>query len=311
MKKSFLWSSLVLFFLVHIPGQAQSVREDGSRIWIPRPWEFRYVLIVDSPSQFQNKKERYQAGIQTGKMDITSVLPLFDDVRTIQIRPGPAMGSSEGAIGMLLIEFNQLGEVLTPHSGATGLKGHINRLGYLVLAAGNAATDRQFDLGEWYTGRSSEELIYTPAVCSSSDMRNRYVKGFIAEYGISGFGCREWGYYLKSEQHPYIDVTSYQKEMSTVLTGVDPVKNRYISFKTNTHILDFIGWGRFDIAAKPVIGNFENTWVCLHECPDGEAPGVIPDIKEWTKKRGWALPKRPKKQPMFPDVARKPGDFID
>jgi hypothetical protein len=65
------------------------------------------------------------------------------------------------------------------------------------------------------------------------------------------------------------------------------------------------------VAPKPLIGNDENTWVCLHECPDGAAPGVIPDIKAWTEKRGWPLPKRPKKQPMFPDIEREPGDFVD
>lgn len=309
MKKSFLWSSLVLFFWLMATVQAQDLREDGSRVWIPRPWEFRYVLIVDSPSAFPRKKRLYQEDMQSNKMDITSVLPLFDDVRTIRIRP--AMGSSEGAISLVLIEFNQQGEVLTPHSGPPRLKGHINRLGYLVLAAGNAATDRQFDLGHWYTGRSSEELIYTPALCTLEDMQERYLKGFNFNYPFTGFGCREWGYYLKSEEQPYIDVTSYQHKLRNVRGSMDPVTGKTIWLETNTYIRDFIGWGRFDIAAKPVIGNFENTWVCLHECPDGEAPGVIPDIKEWVKKRGWPLPKRPKKQPMFPDVERKPGDFVD
>ena len=46
-------------------------------------------------------------------------------------------------------------------------------------------------------------------------------------------------------------------------------------------------------------------------CPNGEAPGIIPDIKLWAARNGWPVPKRPKKQPMFFDREYKPGEFID
>jgi hypothetical protein len=307
MKRLTLFGSALLCALSAL-AQTQDPRGDPSRTWIPRPWEYRYVLIVNKPSAFPQLTEILQEDMQSGELSITWPYPIFPDVHTIQIRP--VEGFNEGAIGMLLIEFNRQGEVLTPHTGPAGLKGHINSNLTVVLAAGNAATDRQFRVARWYTGRSSEELIYTPALCSLTDLQDRYVKGFKPDSMEGAFGCREWGYYLKSERHPYIDVTAYEKKMRIVETH-DSATGKSLFFKTNAYIRPFLGWGRFDVAPKPVIGNYENTWVCLHECPDGAAPGVIPDIKAWTEKRGWPLPKRPKKQPMFPDIEREPGEFVD
>ena len=71
------------------------------------------------------------------------------------------------------------------------------------------------------------------------------------------------------------------------------------------------GWGRFDVPPKPVIGKAFDTWVCFYECPNGEAPGIISNIKAWAKANSWPVPKPPKKQPMFPDREFKRGEFID
>jgi hypothetical protein len=57
-----------------------------------------------------------------------------------------------------------------------------------------------------------------------------------------------------------------------------------------------------------VIGSHEGRWFCLHECPGGEPPGEIKDIKAWAAKQGWAPPQRPKRQPMFPDSLYVDGD---
>ena len=80
---------------------------------------------------------------------------------------------------------------------------------------------------------------------------------------------------------PYIDVTTHHDK-----TG------------KKTHIGRFIGWMGFDDAPRPVIGKHGDYWLCLHECPDGEKPGVIADIAEWTGKRGWPMP-----TPYFPNCA--------
>lgn len=84
---------------------------------------------------------------------------------------------------------------------------------------------------------------------------------------------------------PYIDVTTYHDKEGK-----------------KTHIGRFTGWMGFNDAPRPVIGKHGAYWLCLHECPDGEKPGVIADITEWTQKRGWPMP-RP--TPYFPDSKLK------
>ena len=197
-------------------------------------------------------------------------------------------------LSMLLITFDQKGLVTSPYDWKPGLTGHINRLMEVSLAIGNSPSDLIFNVGTWYTGVSTSELHYIPAICSYKDMERRYKRGFKADSfdSFGTFGCREWGYYLKSDAHPYIDVTSYYED-------------------GGTYIRDFIGWGRFDIPPKPVIGKQGKAWMCLHDCPNGAAPGVIPDIAAWAKQQGWQVPKRPKKMPLFPDVPRKRGEFVD
>ena len=86
---------------------------------------------------------------------------------------------------------------------------------------------------------------------------------------------------------PYIDVTTYHDKQGK-----------------KTHIGRFIGWMGFGDAPRPVIGKHGDYWLCLHECPDGEKPGLIADIANWTGKRGWPLP-RP--TPYFPDAELKPS----
>lgn len=80
---------------------------------------------------------------------------------------------------------------------------------------------------------------------------------------------------------PYIDVTTYHDKLGK-----------------KTHIGRFIGWMGFEDAPRPVIGKHGSYWLCLHECPDDEKPGVIADIADWTGKRGWPMPKL---RPYFPD----------
>ncbi|GAB3551305.1 hypothetical protein GCM10027343_35450 [Noviherbaspirillum agri] len=92
------------------------------------------------------------------------------------------------------------------------------------------------------------------------------------------------------QEYPFIDMTSYQRD--------------------GTYIKELIGWTRFEDSPKPVIGKSTKIWVCLHDCPTGEAPGIILNIKARAKKHGFPLPKRPKKQPMFTneDFAHSYGD---
>lgn len=101
-------------------------------------------------------------------------------------------------------------------------------------------------------------------------------------------GCREWGYQMYDSARPYIDVTNYR-------AGAKP-KDLYIR--------NFIGWGRFE-DRKPVIGMNEGHWYCLHDCPKGEAPGRIQNIRLWAARNGWAAPTPPKGLPRFKDSTRE------
>ena len=276
-----------------LPSIASS-REDPSRIWIGRPWEFRYILQIDSPDDYEGWRSLGKKTISGRNFDTDhrpeSVFPL-----TLSISTDPGhYREADKAIGAVLITFNEQGQVTSPYDWPHKLSGQLNRLYTLVLASGNGPEDIQFRLGHWYTGRSDSEHVYIPAICTLHDMNERYKKVYAADrLDVDGnFGCREWGYYLQNPEIPYIDVTSYGKDKSTYIRPV-------------------IGWGRFDVPPKPVIGKHGNVWVCLHECPNGEAPGIIPDIKAWAAKNGWPVPKRPKKMPLFPDKPRKPGAFID
>ncbi|SFZ77394.1 hypothetical protein [Chitinimonas taiwanensis] len=284
-------------------------KEDGSRVWIERPWEYRFILLIGDPASFSAKSElgkRILATVDPSEPQIIqSILP---DATIIRTDSPNALLEMDKAVAFQLIRFNEQGEVISPYHWTQKLSGKINRIRSLILAPGNAPADLQFHLGYWYTGISSEESAYIPAICSMGDMERRYKPGFKAAYTHGNFGCREWGYYLQNDQFPYIDVTSYQWE-----DDYDKPTNKKGEYPQMlvARILPVIGWGRFDVPSKPVIGKQIDTWVCLHECPDSEAPGIIPDIKAWAAKRGWPVPLPPEKMPLFPDREYQRGEFID
>lgn len=271
----------------------------ASRTWIERPWEFRYVIKIESPYDYERRRKFGQSQLDKGDVNVTQDLEQIFPLNTSIITDlDEDAYKDDRAIATVLITFNKQAEVTSPYDWPYKLKGHLNRIRNLVLAPGNKPQDMQFDIGIWYTGRSDAEIEYIPAICSHTNGDDeRYKKGFSAKsYSKNGnFGCREWGYYLQSDKHPYIDVTSYGKDKYGPFSYIRPV----------------IGWGRFDTPPKPVIGKHGKTWVCLHECPNSEAPGIIPDITAWAKANNWPVPKPPKRQPMFPDREFKRGEFID
>lgn len=125
----------------------------------------------------------------------------------------------------------------------------------------------------------------SPAVCDGSDAIRYYTDDPKDKDYVGGFGCREWAAQLQDDDYPYIDVTSYFDDCN-VIAG-------------------FVGWSGFNNKPKPVIGKHMKIWVCLHECPNGEEPGIISSIEEWTKKHGFPMPVRPKRQPKFPNFMFK------
>lgn len=283
----------VLLGCLAVPAMAEP-EKPGSRTWIERPWEFRYVLVIESPAHYERWHKLYEkelAGSDArNSINLESIFPL-----SVSIPTDPEQDFAEDkAIGAILINFNEQGEVTSAYDWPHKLVGRLNRIHRLILASGDGPQDIQFRIGRWYTGRSDAEFDYVPAICSMVDMDERYKKGFAAKsYSVDGnFGCREWGYYLQNPQIPYINVTSYGSDKSTYIRPVT-------------------GWGRFDVPPKPVIGKHGDVWVCLHECPNGETPGIIPNIRLWAARNGWPEPRPPKKQPMFPDREFKHGELLD
>jgi hypothetical protein len=266
----------------------------GDRDWLGRKWEFTYVMLVDSPDGMAYEAAIGKKNLSLGEPNRRKLPAAIFPYNTLLVSDSVKESERNRSISTLLITFDNKGLVTSPYEWEPGLTGHINRLLEVSLAVGNGPNELIFNIGDWYTGVSTSELNYIPAICSYDDTEKRYKRGFKADSfdSFGTFGCREWGYYLKSDAHPYIDVTSYYQD-------------------GGTYIRPFIGWGRFDVPAKPVIGKQGKAWMCLYDCPNGAAPGVIPDIAAWAKQQGWQVPKRPKKMPIFTDVPRKRGEFVD
>lgn len=202
------------------------------------------------------------------------------------------------SVHLMLVEFDKAGNVTSPHSAGVPLRGQISTLGSRLpvhLSAGPLASDPQYKIGDWFQGFGDSSTGWAPTYCSfdetpaaSSDGPKyyKYNPKFKPEPLSETFGCREWAYQLYDDARPYIDVTSYVP--------------RTKQYPHGAYIRNYIGWARFD-DRKPVIGKNGADWICLHDCPDGEGPGVIADIKAWAAKHGWAAPRPPKHMPMFPD----------
>lgn len=283
-------------------------QEDGSRVWIERKWEFRYVLKIGDPDFFELRRNRAGKELAMGSpKNAYDSEAIMSNVKIFEI-PNEYY-ESDNKFATLLMSFNEQGEVTSPYEWPHKLFGRINRLRFIVLAPGNGPSDLQFRVGNWFTGRTADDTLYIPAICTGEDEK-RYREGFKADrYSVTAtFGCREWAYYLMNRDYPYIDVTSY-------VWGEDdtkkPNKAGKYPLRRESYIRPVIGWGRFDVPPKPVIGRHGTNWVCLHECPNGDAPGIIPDIKAWAAKNGWPVPKAPKKMPLFPDKPYKPGELVD
>jgi hypothetical protein len=253
-----------------------------ARTWIDRPWEIRYVLFADEVRRRQSKntvaREFNAEQDAPGKEGIyLSAAALFKPTATIAA-PG------RESISVVLLAFDRAGHIVN-HKGALGkMSAKRNMLDVLVLIYDDAPGARPYDLADWAQGIPGD-VTFSPAVCSSSYDMRRYQPGWDIEHFAGNFGCREWTAQLYAREQPYIDVTSYSPR--------------------GAFIGELIGWSRFEDPPKPVIGKHGATWLCLHECPSGEKPGVIPDIRAWTAKHGYPMPERPRKQPLYPNADYK------
>ena len=253
----------------------------ASRTWLDRSWEIRYVLFAEEAGTRQSKiraARSFNAEQKaSGKESIhLSAAALFEPIVTIAVSGG-------AKIAVVLLAFDHAGRIVNQQGALGKMSGKRNMLDTLVLIRNDAPGATPYYFADWSQGIPGD-VTFSPAVCSSYDIR-RYGPGWDIDHYAGNFGCREWTAQLYARDQPYIDVTSYSSR--------------------GTLIGELVGWSRFEDPPKPVIGRHGKTWLCLHECPAGEKPGVIPDIKAWTAKHGYPMPERPRKQPLYPNADYK------
>nr|WP_315202726.1 hypothetical protein [uncultured Albidiferax sp.] len=273
----------------------------GTHIWIERPWNIRYVLVVeDGRSWTIGKKIAIESNAKPGQRHFQWE-EFFEPTAEIEVKPHINFGKQSKET--VAIEFDKQGFVTSPNTHAGPLRGRLNRIQYITLSVGDGPVDRQYDLGNWFTGIGDASTDWAPGICGLKDTPspfsktdNLYLYGpkFEIDEFSPTFGCREWAAQLYDDARPYIDITSYVREGKT--------------YPKYTYIRNFIGWARFG-DKKPVIGKQEEDWYCLHDCPDDGKPGLIPDIKAWAVKNGWNPPRPPTKMPVFPDPPASNGRY--
>jgi hypothetical protein len=273
---------------------------NGQHAWIDRPWETRYFLRVEVarywPAAQRAAAERNGRSGRIISYDVDEIL----EAGTVVKAPANDFGAQDFVV--MAIEFDSNGTV---KSGTTqsSLRGRINRLPYLTLAAGDEPNAKTYDLAHWFTGIGDASTHWAPAFCSGHQMPDAamvkspmylYGRLFKADEFSTTFGCREWASQLYDPARRYIDVTSYVPSESS---------SANLSF-----VRPFIGWARFG-DRKPIIGKHESAWYCFRDCPDGAQPGMIENIAKWATANGWKAPKPPTKTPTFPDPPAVSGRY--
>lgn len=238
------------------------------------PWEIRYILYIDSAQGLRQSVAR-------AKRDNANELAWYpnDSVLNADALLLPTATFNVGrktAIVTVLHEFHRNGDLISQDALLSRFKGRRMREDLLVLANRDDPLGRPFYFADWET---DSERHYLPAPCTQRD-HSRYSRP--SDYGSTdgSVGCHEWTAQLYRKERPYIDISTYADGRS--------------------FIGKLMGWARFEDAPKPVIGLQGKTWLCLHECPAGEKPGVIPDIKVWARKHAYPIPVAPAEQPEYP-----------
>lgn len=244
--------------------------------YLERPWEIRYILFVGDSDMMRIGMDISKA--RNGR--VGGDAPLYRDRDELFVPKPIYRWSKRNSLSSIDIEFDRTGKVLSPNVHASVLIGKRDHLDYVVLVEPQSADIRPYHLAIWSQGVPGD-VTFSPAVCTFED-EDRYADDWDKDRLAGNFGCREWTAQMREREQPYIDVTTYR-----------PGHN---------FIGEFVGWATFNDPPIPVIGMQGKTWLCLHDCPDGEAPGVIHNFKAWLKKHHYPMPARPSKQPRYPNA---------
>lgn len=270
--------SAFVFVVAAAPTANVTQRRDSSREWIERQWEIRYILFVGNGSSIGTRvrlaRELNAAPDKAGREKVyLDAEEMFEPTAAFEVA-----GSER--LAAVLIMFDPVGHITSKNARLRAFTAKRSMLGRIVLTFAGSTTKRGYRLAEWSQGIPGD-VSFSPAVCTPPDGA-RYEDGWEKDdYYDGSFGCREWTAQLYDRERPYIDVTSYAKHGS--------------------FIGNFVGWSRFADPHKPVIGRQGKTWLCLHDCPVGEQPGVISNITRWAEKHRYPVPTPPPTQPIYPN----------
>jgi hypothetical protein len=309
---------VVLCFPVYA-GIAVKSERDPLVSWVDYGSNYRYLLILDFG--WEISKKSVQDDWKYKPLDIANqhIAGYFDPSYFLihESKKNPGLGD----LSVLRLDINKdhFVQKLTLKRQVVEIR--LNRLEQIVLApVGESFPGFTIRVGQLFLGAPyATDPSYVPGICSGLDMQadpnfnGRYQKKFRADTnsilrGFEGyFGCREWAAQLYDENRPYIDVTSY--EWGPDITR--PKKGGKYPVGPVTYIKPFIGFSRFQDAPKPVIGQHLGQWYCITDCPEGNAPGKIENIRLWAAKQGWSVPERPENVRRF--INQKPDyeDFED
>jgi hypothetical protein len=268
--------TLLIFGLLFAFGANAETTPPSQRDWIER-WDIRYLLYIDASSSMISRASVAKDANAKRRKEGGSLYFVVDEMLNYE-RIGPS--TSEG-LATALLRFDEAGKVIKASPILNQFQGKRNVLDHIVLVTDPKGQETGYFLANWWQGVPGS-TIFSPAVCDVIDRAFRYGAAWESGGFRGDVGCREWTAQLYDSDRPYIDVTTYA-------TG-------------GNFIGRLVGWSRFEDPPKPVIGQQGKTWLCLYECPAGEKPGVIKDIAAWTRKHGFPMPVRPKKQPEFPDA---------
>ena len=284
---------------------------DHETRWIDRPWEYRYLLYTRGADSWSYARQLFANVLAQGKNPGEFGEPLevhFDPSPVIQLQ-----GEDPGNyLGVQRLDVDQDRTIQQLSLRSAHLRPRLTELGHIVLTPSDANPQYVVRFGFFFMGAyGASDARYSPAICSGIHRDSTPADG-IGRYkpkddptGLEGFfGCREWAAQLYDDRRPYIDVTSYE-----MVDDYDrPAVKGKLPKKPETFIRPFVGFSRFDSPVKPVIGNHKGTWYCITDCPNGDSPGPIADMKAWVKRGGWSMPAKPKNVREFMDTPVKRGE---
>lgn len=267
---------ICFFFAFIITPSVWAEGSDPSREWKNRPWMLRYVIFLSSNEAMKkdissSKKFNKMDGKNGKKYIYHDIYELFPTLKN-------TLHSKDITVATVVINFDTDGNVLSDQTQFSGLKGRLSQLDTFVLTRENDPEMKPYSFASWEQGIDGN-IEFSPGLCTIIDS-HRYEDDWKKNNSKGNVGCREWTAQLYRKD-PYIDVTTYSK------------KGNFIG--------EVVGWARFEDGPTPIIGMQGKQWLCLHECPAGERPGVIADMQAWTRRHGFPMPVPPPKQPLYPN----------